>query len=71
MTSPVSRGGKSLRFRWDSPSRRLEDNLSELADYKIKGTVFTETTAKTPSWLSGSQLKGLNTGCTERKASLV
>jgi hypothetical protein len=65
MTSPVSRGGK-LRFRMGQPPRRLEDRLSELADYHQNPghCNVPQTTAKTPraKWVT---TKGLNTGCTE------
>jgi hypothetical protein len=47
-----------------------EDRLSELADYrKIHGTaMFLVATVETPSWLSGSQTKGRNTGSTWQAA---
>jgi hypothetical protein len=62
MTLPVSRHWKA----WNSISlhHRLEDRLSELADYrKINGHCnVPKTTAKTllANWVS----KGANTGCT-------
>jgi hypothetical protein len=57
-----------LGFEWDSLGAAWEGRLSELTDYrKINGHWNLKTTAKTASWLHGSQIKGDVTGCSKKE----
>jgi hypothetical protein len=75
MTTLRIQASKSVGFEWvgygaredctrDSLSTIWEAHLSELAEYcKITGTaMFLGNTAKTPTWLIGSQTNGSTTG---------
>jgi hypothetical protein len=59
---------KHIQNRSTSKGTAWEYRLCELADYRkssrARTAMFLKDTAKTPTWVHGSQPKGVNTGCT-------